>query len=124
MGETTTRSVPIFTKEFPMSDVKTFFEETMAQKIAGNADTATEVGAVFLFEISGEGGGTWTVNLKDAPGVAAGDAGNAECTISCAVEDWATLSADPSQAMPLFFSGKLKVSGNPMLATKLQQLLG
>ena len=37
--------------------------------------------------------------------------------------DWATISANPGAAMQLYFTGKLKVTGNAMLATKLQKLL-
>ena len=35
-------------------------------------------------------------------------------------EDWERMSSDPKSAMQLFMSGRLKVSGNMMLATKLQ----
>ena len=33
------------------------------------------------------------------------------------------MSENPGAAMQLYFQGKLKVSGNAMLATKLQQIL-
>ncbi len=38
-------------------------------------------------------------------------------------ESWKQISDAPSSAMGLYFSGKLKVSGNAMLATKLQTIL-
>ena len=34
------------------------------------------------------------------------------------------MSETPGAAMQLYFQGKLKVTGNAMLATKLQQILG
>ena len=53
-----------------------------------------------------------------------GDAGNSECTIECATSDWQSIQTNPQSAMQLYFEGKLKVGGNVMLATKLQQVLG
>lgn len=106
-----------------MLDVKADFEENIAGKIAQNPDGAKLVDAIFTFKIVGDGGGTWTLNLKDDPGVTSGDAGNAECTVECAIEDWRAMRDDGSIAMRLFMEGKLKLSGNVMLATKLQQVL-
>lgn len=107
-----------------MADAKTDFERNIPDKIAADPDKAKNIGAIYLFKINGDEGGTWTVNLKDAPGVSSGDAGNAECTLEMSSDDWKTISENPSSAMQLYFQGKLKVSGNAMLATKLQQILG
>jgi len=106
-----------------MLDVKADFEENIAGKIAQNPDGAKLVDAIFMFTIVGDGGGTWTLNLKDDPGVTVGDAGNAECTVECEIGDWRAMRDDGSIAMRLFMEGKLKVTGNVMLATKLQQVL-
>lgn len=103
---------------------KEFFDSYLPKKIAGNSGTASSVGAIFLFTITGDTGGQWTVNLKDAPGVTAGDAGNSECSIECSTDDWTAIQTNPQSAMQLYFEGKLKVGGNVMLATKLQQILG
>jgi putative sterol carrier protein len=109
-----------------MADAKTDFTENLPAKIAANKDAARSAGAVFLFKITGDGGGTWTVDLKgDDVGVKEGEAGTPDCTIEVSADDWKTISDSKfAQAMPLFFQGKLKVTGNAMLATKLQQLLG
>lgn len=107
-----------------MAEAKDFFDSYLPSKINKDKDAASAVGAIFLFTITGDGGGQWTVNLKDNLGVTAGDAGNAECTIECAAPDWAQIQAAPQSAMQLYFEGKLKVGGNVMLATKLQQVLG
>lgn len=107
-----------------MADPKTDFEQNIPEKINKDPEKAKNVGAIFLFKISGDNGGTWTVNLKDDPGVKEGDQGNAECTLEMSSEDWNSISDNPQSAMQLYFQGKLKVSGNAMLATKLQQILG
>lgn len=106
-----------------MSDAKTSFETEIPAKIRKDPDAAKEVGAIFLFKISGDGGGEWTVNLKDDLGVVSGDAGNSECTIELSATNWEKISSNPAAAMELYFAGELMVSGNAMLATKLQQIL-
>jgi hypothetical protein len=104
--------------------VKDFFETFLPAKISKDASTASNVNAIFLFTITGAEAGQWTVNLKDNIGVTAGDAGNSECQIECSSEDWALIQQNPQSAMQLYFEGKLKVSGNVMLATNLQSILG
>ena len=107
-----------------MPDAKTDFTKNLPEKISGDPDNAKTIDAVFLFKISGDDGGTWTVNCKDEVGVHEGEVGEPDCTLELTSEDWQTISDNPSSAMQLYFQGKLKVSGDAMKATKLQQLLG
>lgn len=108
-----------------MSDVKTIFEQQIHQQIQANAEKVKSgVAAIYLFKITGDGGGSWTVNLKDDVGVKAGEHGTPDCTLEMAAADWLTVRSNPSAAMQLFFQGKIKVAGNMALATKLQQILG
>ena len=107
-----------------MPDAKTDFTKNLPEKISGDPDNAKTIDAVFLFKISGDDGGTWTVNCKDEVGVHEGEVGEADCTLELTSENWQTISDNPSSAMQLYFQGKLKVSGDAMKATKLQQLLG
>jgi 3-hydroxyacyl-CoA dehydrogenase/3a,7a,12a-trihydroxy-5b-cholest-24-enoyl-CoA hydratase len=84
-----------------------------------------DVAAVYLFKISGPDGGTWTVDLKGSPfKCVAGVEGTANCTIEASDDDFRSmLDGGMGAAMQLFFSGKLKVAGDPNLATKLGKLL-
>jgi len=107
-----------------MPDAKTDFETNIPAKIAKDPEKAKNIGAIFLFRISGDSGGTWTLDLKENPGVTEGEHGEPECTLEMTDEDWQQMSDNPQSAMQLYFQGKLKVSGNAMLATKLQQILG
>lgn len=106
-----------------MADAKTDFNVNIPEKIQANPDVSGEIGAVFLFRISGENGGVWTVNLKDDLGVKEGEHGEADVTLELSDEDWETISEDPSASMNLFFQNKLVVKGNVALATKLQSIL-
>jgi len=107
-----------------MADAQTDFGTRIPGKIQANPDASKAIGAVFVFKITGDGGGTWTVNLKDDLGVKEGEAAGADCTLELTSDDWKTMSDTPGAAMQLYFQGKLKVSGNAMLATKLQTILG
>lgn len=107
-----------------MADAQTSFETAIPGRINADLAKAKSIGAIFVFKITGDGGGTWTVDLKNDVGVRAGEADGADCTLELSHEDWQTISENPSAAMGLFFQGRIKVSGNPMLATKLQEILG
>jgi hypothetical protein len=104
-----------------MSDVQTFFAETMPAKLKEHPELAEEINDVYQFDI--EGAGTWTVDLTDPPGeVREGPTEEPGCVVTCAEEDFATLLDDPASGMMLFTMGKLKVS-NVGLALSLQKLI-
>ena len=107
-----------------MPNAQTDFTKTLPEKIAGDPDNAKEIDAIFLFKISGDDGGTWTVDCRDDLGVHDGEHGEADVTLELTNEDWEAISENPAMAMQLYFQGKLKVTGNAMLATKLQGILG
>jgi hypothetical protein len=107
------------------TSVKNFFDNRVPAELAKNPDKAKDVAAVYLFKISGPDGGTWTADLKSSPPSCVPGAGAVpQCTIEAADSDFRTMIDGGMQAaMQLFFSGKLKVQGDPNLATKLSKLL-
>ena len=105
-------------------DAQELFNELVPQALAQHPDKSREVDAVFLFKITGDGGGEWTVDLvSDPPVCNPGDSGKAQCTIEVASSDFMAMLGNPQVGMQLYFQGKLKVTGDPMLATKLQTFL-
>ena len=106
-----------------MPDARTSFTQNIPQSIERDVERAKTVGAVFLFRVTGDSGGEWTVNMKDAPGVTEGDSGEADCTIEISTEDWQALTDRPGTAMQFFMDGKIKVTGNALLATKLHAVI-
>jgi hypothetical protein len=99
------------------------FDTQVPEALAKNPDKAKEINAVYLFNITGENAGQWTVDLAgDPPTCTPGNKGNAQCTIEVAHSDFKQMLANPALGMQLYFQGKLKVTGDPMLATKLQKL--
>ncbi len=107
-----------------MPDAQTSFTHDIPASIASDVEKAKAVDAVFLFKVNGDGGGVWTVDMKDEPGVREGDSGNAECTIELSSEDWKAMTDKPGSAMQFFMQGKIRVTGNALLATKLQSVIG
>jgi hypothetical protein len=103
-------------------DAKELFDEQVPKALKEHPDKAREVNAIYCFKITGDGGGDWTVDLaSDPPTSARGDTGKAQCTIELAHDDFKQMLANPQVGMQLYFQGKLRVTGDPMLATKLQK---
>jgi putative sterol carrier protein len=103
-------------------DAKHLFDELVPAALKQFPERAKEVNAIYGFNITGDGGGQWTVDLmSDPPTVAKGDTGKAQCTIEVAHDDFKQMLGNPQVGMQLYFQGKLRVTGDPMLATKLQQ---
>jgi hypothetical protein len=107
------------------TSVKEFFDTKVPSELAKHPEKAKDVAAIYLFKISGPDGGTWTADLKTSPPTCVAGAGaTPQCTIEASDADFRTMiDGGMPAAMQLFFSGKLKVQGDPNLATKLSKLL-
>jgi hypothetical protein len=102
-------------------DIKKLFNEDLPAALAKNAEEAKTIGAKYQMNVTGEG--EWTIDVSASgpsckPGTSAAD-----CTMTIAAEDFQKLFENPqANGMQLFFAGKLKITGNQMLAMKLQKL--
>jgi putative sterol carrier protein len=107
------------------TSIRTFFDQKVPAVLSNSPEKVKDVGAVYLFKLSGDDGGTWTVDLVSTPPTCKpGEHGVAQCTIEASDADFrGMIDGGMQAAMSLFFSGKLKVSGDPTLATKLSKLL-
>ena len=105
-------------------DIQKMFNDDLPAAIEKNPDAAKANGAKYQINVSGDGGGEWFIDASDSgPKAEAGNPGGADCTIDIAADDFQKLIENPqANGMSLFFSGKLKVQGNQMLAMKLQKL--
>jgi putative sterol carrier protein len=104
-----------------VSTVKEYFD-TLADRFVASA--AKGVSAVFQFELAGEGGGTYHVTVKDGTmEVAEGPAASPSTTIKMAAPDYVQMVNGDLGGTMAFMKGKLKVSGNLMLAQKMQAFL-
>ena len=105
-------------------DIQKLFNEELPAALAKNPDAAKQIGAKYQINVTGDGGGEWFIDVSDSgPKAEKGNPGTAECTITISAEDFQKLHENPqANGMQLFFAGKLKVTGNQMLAMKLQKL--
>ena len=103
---------------------KSFFEGKIAQKLVDKPETSKAVNAVYEFNITGDNGGIWTVDLTKEPGtVTAGSTGVARCTVTCSANDFMNIVSGKVNPQMAFMSGKLKIKGDMGLAMKLQSVL-
>jgi putative sterol carrier protein len=107
------------------TSVKAFFDQKVPDVLKTSPEKAKDVAAVYLFKIAGPDGGTWTVDLVSTPPTCQpGEHGTPQCTVEASDADFRSMIDGGMQAaMSLFFSGKLKIGGDPTLATKLSKLL-
>ena len=104
-------------------DVKQLFNEQLPKGLANNAEDAKTIGAKYQMNITGEG--EWYIDVSSTGPSCKAGTGPADCTITIAADDFQKLVENPqANGMQLFFAGKLKVTGNQMLAMKLQKLFG
>jgi sterol carrier protein 2 len=103
-----------------MSQAQQIIEQA-AQRIAQDADRARQVGAVFRFVVDGTGGGNWLVDLRQDLGVREGG-GDSDCVVAMSVDDFVALFDGRVSAQELFFTGRLKVTGDMGCAVKLDSL--
>jgi len=111
--------------EMPDYTPKSYFEEKIAQKLKDKPETSKAVNSVYEFNITGDNGGVWTVDLTKEPGtVQAGSTGTAKCTVTCASGDFMNIVSGKMNPQMAFMSGKLKIKGDMGLAMKLQKVIG
>jgi F420-dependent oxidoreductase-like protein len=97
----------------------------MAAHIEETPGLAEKVNASYRFNITGEPGGVWLVDLKTPPGAVVQESVEGQpvdCTITMADDDFVALASGALNAMAAFGQGKVQVQGNVMLAMKLQSL--
>lgn len=104
-----------------MATVQELFQK-MDEGIKANPDKLKAVGCLYQFTLTGDGGATYTVDLKDKLCVTEGPATGAQCTITMSAADFIAIVDGKLNPQVAFMSGKLKVSGDMSKAMKLQQV--
>ena len=104
-----------------MSRVKEIFER-IERKIFEKKTELSNTKASIQFNISGPEGGNWVVDLKDeSMGVREGDE-DTNCTFSATDTNFLKLINREMKPEMAIMSGKVKLSGDIMLAMKLANL--
>jgi putative sterol carrier protein len=88
-----------------------------------NPNAAEGLNAVFQFEITGDQGGSWQVTIRDKTCRAeAGNHADPTVKLTMSSETWLGIVNRELGGMQAFMSGKLKVSGDIMLAQRIPDL--
>jgi putative sterol carrier protein len=108
----------------PVQSVRDVFERHMPARLKARPDVVAKINAVYQFNISGAGGGSWSVD-GTAPGgaIAEGTSAAARCTVAMTDADFVNVVNGKLNPQMAFMSGKLKIQGDMGLAMKLQQIL-
>ena len=104
---------------------KDILETEIPTLLKAKPELAKDLNAVVHFVVSGDGGGTWTLDCtKDSDWVSEGASGTPKMTISVSNEDFVKIRAKEMNAQMAAMQGKLKFKPMDMgLAMKLAKLL-
>ena len=105
-----------------MSNPKVIFEK-VERRINERQVDLTKIGAVYKFVVTGPDGGIWVIDLReDTFGVREGEE-EANCTFQTEETYFMDLFTGKLPPESALLTGKVKVSGDVMLAMKFGQLL-
>lgn len=104
---------------------KDIFETEIPKLLTSKPELAKEIAAVVHFVITGDAGGSWTIDLtKEADWVKAGLEGTPKMVVTCGAEDFVKIRTKELNANMAAMQGKLKFKPMDMgLAMKLGKLL-
>jgi putative sterol carrier protein len=107
-------------KKMALTDVKEVFEK-MPEVFNPNA--AKGLSVVFQYVITGDNGGNWNVVVKDGScQVNEGTHASPSVTLTMSGDTWLGIVNKQTNGMQAFMTGKLKASGDIMLAQRIEQL--
>jgi len=92
---------------------------------AASPEKLKGIDAIILFDLKGDDGGQWTVNIDDGQvSIEDGAPDSPDVTVRAASEDLKALIRGDLNPMAAFMRGKLKVTGDMSIAMQLQKLFG
>ena len=104
--------------------IKDVFERHIPERLQNKPDVVSKINAIYQFNISGPGGGQWSVDCTRPGGaIASGQDTAAKCTVNATDADFLNIVNGKLNPQMAFMSGKLKIQGDMGLAMKLQQIL-
>ncbi|KAI0908169.1 SCP2 sterol-binding domain-containing protein [Ustulina deusta] len=111
--------------KFPASAAFDVIDSALNTSEADRKDAIKQGNGVYAFILKNKAGETesWHIDLKEKGTVGTGAGSKPNVTLSLSDEDFGKLVAGQANAQRLFMSGKLKVKGDVMKATKLDPIM-
>lgn len=105
--------------------VKEVFESKIGGRLADKPEIATNINAVYQFELSGDEPGNWILDLtKSSDHISEGTHDAPAVTIKMTSDDFINMINGQLAPQMAFMTGKLKIDGEMSVALKLQSILG
>jgi len=105
--------------------VREIFERRLEQRISAHPELAPHRSGACQVTVSGEGGGTWCVDLSgDAGTVRPGESDKPDCVVDVRAEDFVALFNGAADPVELFYRGRLSIRGDVSLAMRMASLWG
>jgi len=106
-----------------MSELQTPKDYIEAMPQAFIPEAAGEMKATFQLELTGEGGGTWTLDIANGRcRVIQGPVENPTVHLTLSAQDYLAIVRGELDTMKAFMSGRAKAKGNMILLMKLPNL--
>jgi putative sterol carrier protein len=103
--------------------VKEVFD-SVRERIKANPNRVAGMTATYQFSITGEGGAEYYMKIVNGDvEIAEGTSPNPNSSSKLTLQDFLDMSNGKVSGQHLFFSGKMRVSGDPMLGMKLGQIM-
>ncbi|KAK8089903.1 hypothetical protein PG997_004864 [Apiospora hydei] len=111
--------------KFPSSAAFEAINSALNSSEADKKDAIKQGNAVFAFTLKNKAGETdsWHIDLKEKGTVEKGLGDKPTVTLMLSDEDFGKLVTGQGNAQRLFMSGKLKIKGDVMKATKMEPIL-
>ncbi|PFH62609.1 hypothetical protein XA68_12861 [Ophiocordyceps unilateralis] len=111
--------------KFPASAAFDVISQTLDSSEQDRKDAIKQANAVFAFTLKNKAGETesWHIDLKETGKVGTGTGDKPTVTLALSDEDFGNLVIGAANAQRLFMSGKLKIKGDIMKATKLDPIM-
>ncbi len=104
-----------------MADNAAAIFDSWSSSISANAEKAKEINAIYQFNLNGDNGGNWVLDMT-VPEVRTGAADDAQCSVTMEATDFVDMVNGDVQGQQLFMLGKLMIEGDMGLALRLQQV--
>lgn len=110
----------------PRSEAANAFQVRIPKRLAKRPEIARRVNALYQFCLTGDGGGSWVVDLRKepTPHIAPGTVEKPDIKVTMTTDDFMELARGAISTQMAIVRGKLQFDGPMRLALEVRQMLG